>query len=581
MMRRFKKRISTKILFWFILVNALTIASITFLVYENMSRKLIADELQELASIRDLAAGNLLGGISELIDLAATVARTPLLAEVLAGWVSPERGSTYLREVHSAHQKDGRSGPTFINLVDVSGTIIASSGLEPIGRDISQRRYVQAALSGSSGFAGPYQSKVLKETRGITNYAPLKKDGQVIGAVLIPLDLERLSEFLTSQEVRIDQSGETYLVGIEQPPRLDNMEIDTYKKMITKSRFAEGTVQDVEVDTEAVRECIEGRGGAKIIKGYRGVPVFSAYAPLEGQGWAIISEIDQAEALAGLLRLRNIIILFGIGCLGVVSFVSVLVARSISRPIHQLHVGSERIGAGDLGFQIEIKTGDEIEQLADEFNRMSARLRESYSDLEGRVEERTRALGESERRLRSILAAAKNVSFITTDLEGAEAHILGFSPGAENIFGYSREEVIGKPVAMLHLPEDADRFPEAHESIRQKKEGFSGEATLIRKNGDKFAAFFITYPLLDAKGDVNSVLSVSIDITERKQAEEARQLLVSIVESASDSINSTTLDGLILSWNKGAETVYGYTEKEALGAPISILVPSDRRHETS
>ena len=569
MMRRLKKRISIKILFWFILVNALTIAGVTFLVYQNMSRKHIADELQELASIRDLAAENLLGETGEFIDLAATVARTPLLAEILAGWTIPESGSTYFRDILSIHKEGSEFDFAFIHLVDVSGTIIASSDPLPVGKKIGGRRYFQAALQGASGLAGPYQSKVFKDIRHVIAYAPVKMNGQVTGVVMIPIDLEQLTEILVSPGARIGQSGETYLVGMERPPQLDEVELDTYKKIITKPRFVENSDQDIEIDTEAVRECLKGASGVKIIKDYRGVAVLSAYAPLKGLGWAIISEIDEAEALAGLRRLRNIIILFGIGCLGVVSFVSVLVARSISRPIHQLRVGSERVGAGDLGFQIEIKTGDEIEQLADGFNRMSAKLRESYSDLEGRVEERTRALGESERRLRSILAAAKNVSFITTDLEGTEAHILGFSPGAENIFGYSREEVIGKPVAMLHLPEDVDRLPEVHESLRQKKEGFSREATLIQKNGEGFPAFFVTYPLLDAKGDVNSALDVSIDITERKRAEEelrsSEERLKILFEYAPEGYYLSDLRGNFIDGNRAAEKIIGYEKNELIG----------------
>jgi len=68
------------------------------------------------------------------------------------------------------------------------------------------------------------------------------------------------------------------------------------------------------------------------------------------------------------------------------------------------------------------------------------------------------------------------------------------------MFGYNREEVIGKPVAMLHLPEDVIKFPAFINSMRQKKEGFTGESTLIRKSGEKFPALFTTYPIFDYEG---------------------------------------------------------------------------------
>ncbi|MBW2662865.1 MAG: PAS domain S-box protein [Deltaproteobacteria bacterium] len=129
------------------------------------------------------------------------------------------------------------------------------------------------------------------------------------------------------------------------------------------------------------------------------------------------------------------------------------------------------------------------------------------------------ALMESEARFRGILEAAENISFIMTDLDGTEAHILEFSPGAERIFGYSREEVIGKPVAMLLLSEDVARFPDVIEAMKQQKERFTGESTMVRKSGELFPVLFTAYPFCDAEGNMTATLGVSIDITEKKTLE--------------------------------------------------------------
>ena len=129
------------------------------------------------------------------------------------------------------------------------------------------------------------------------------------------------------------------------------------------------------------------------------------------------------------------------------------------------------------------------------------------------------ALQKSEERLRAIFQAARNVSFIITDMEDPVPHILEFSPGAETIFGYDKTEVMGKPVSMLHLPQDAAKFPQAHERMRQGKTGFSGEATLVRKSGEQFPALFSTYPLFDLHGEVYAGLGVSFDISEKQKLE--------------------------------------------------------------
>jgi PAS domain S-box-containing protein len=129
------------------------------------------------------------------------------------------------------------------------------------------------------------------------------------------------------------------------------------------------------------------------------------------------------------------------------------------------------------------------------------------------------ALRESEERLRAIFEAATKVSFIIVDAQSPEPTILEFSPGAEIIFGYTRTEMIGNSVSILHLPEDVARFPEIHKRMREGEIGFSGEIYQVRKSGEKFSALFSTYPLLNEKGRMYAALGVSIDISEQKGLE--------------------------------------------------------------
>src|SRR5262249_30535021 len=79
-----------------------------------------------------------------------------------------------------------------------------------------------------------------------------------------------------------------------------------------------------------------------------------------------------------------------------------------------------------------------------------------------------------------------------------------------------------------------------------------------------------------AQARVVRIYGAAQDITERKQAEQAQALLASIVESSDDAIIGKTLEGKIISWNKGAQNLYGYSAEEVIGRPISILIPPDR-----
>jgi PAS domain S-box-containing protein len=86
-------------------------------------------------------------------------------------------------------------------------------------------------------------------------------------------------------------------------------------------------------------------------------------------------------------------------------------------------------------------------------------------------------------------------------------------------------------------------------------------------------------PTFDVNGVVDGWVAVVVDVTERKRAEEARSRHAAIVEHSDDAIISQSLEGIILSWNQGAQHLFGYTESEALGRPIAIIIPEELRDE--
>jgi PAS domain S-box-containing protein len=179
------------------------------------------------------------------------------------------------------------------------------------------------------------------------------------------------------------------------------------------------------------------------------------------------------------------------------------------------------------------------------------------------------AFQESQGRLRGIFEAAQNVSFIITDGKDPEPLVLEFSPGAEKIFGYTREEMIGKKVSILHLPQDVAKFPEAHRIMKEGKRGFGGVTTLIRKNGEKFSALFSTYPLFDNNGQMYGALGVSIDINDQKKAEEAlkgsRNYLDKIINSIADPIFVKDRQHRWVLLNDAHTQMFGIPKEEMLG----------------
>jgi PAS domain S-box-containing protein len=146
--------------------------------------------------------------------------------------------------------------------------------------------------------------------------------------------------------------------------------------------------------------------------------------------------------------------------------------------------------------------------------------------------------------------------------------------------GYAREEVVGKKT-IFDLWSPATKVAFAKAFLRLKMRGWiiGEEFEMIRRNGTVFPVLLAATAVTDRDGNFVMSRGVVHDITDRKRVEERNQRLAAIVESSDDAIFGKTLEGVITSWNEGAERIYGYTPEEAIGKPVSILMPPGREEE--
>lgn len=226
--------------------------------------------------------------------------------------------------------------------------------------------------------------------------APLAGDNRAVGAIAVQLPVARINEVMTGggnwTDSGLGESGEAYLVGGEPIATMRSLSRDLAEdpQQYARLAVAAGLPQEdadeavasgetlllQEVGTPVVRVALDGGIGTETTTNYLGASTIAAYAPFRSHGlkWAIIAEIDSAEALAPVDEFTKRLALSSAILVGIVSIISVIIAGLAVRPLRRLRDAARRIAAGEQGVQVEAGESDELADVAAAFNDMSRSL---------------------------------------------------------------------------------------------------------------------------------------------------------------------------------------------------------------
>jgi PAS domain S-box-containing protein len=177
---------------------------------------------------------------------------------------------------------------------------------------------------------------------------------------------------------------------------------------------------------------------------------------------------------------------------------------------------------------------------------------------------------------------------ITTDTDGRVTYL---NDVAVSLTGWTTREAIGRPLEdVFRIVNEDTRAPVQSPAARALREGvivgLANHTVLLKRDGTESPIDDSAAPIRDESGNVSGCVLIFRDVTAHRRADLERReqlhtarLLAAIVESSDDAIVSKTLDGIIQSWNAGAERLFGYTAEQAVGRHISLVIPPDRRSE--
>jgi two-component system CheB/CheR fusion protein len=164
----------------------------------------------------------------------------------------------------------------------------------------------------------------------------------------------------------------------------------------------------------------------------------------------------------------------------------------------------------------------------------------------------------------------------STDLQGI---VTTWNEAAERLFGFAASEIVGKPIYAIIPPDRYDEEASLLDQVRRGERLSEYETIRRRKDGSLVDVSLSISPVKDAEGTVIGTSKITRDITERRRADEVNRRLAAIIEFSDDAILSKDTNGVIKSWNQGAQRMFGYTADEVVGKSVTILIPPDHLDE--
>lgn len=291
---------------------------------------------------------------------------------------------------------------------------------------------------------------------------PIFDGAKRLGVLIFQMPIDDINRIMTQDgkwaEVGLGESGEVYLVGPERKMRsmsrfliedpqgyftaLERSGLD--KATLSRIKAANTTIGLQTIDTESAREALKGEKGVQVINDYRGIPVLSAYAPLDilGLGWGILAEIDEAEAFHAISNVSSAILITGLIVIGVVSGLAALVAyfsaMKIVKPLLYLsNVVQEIERNSDLTQRIDFKSEDELGHMSGALNRMLEKFHlgmqhvaDSTSQLASSSEELNAITTESSSSIQQQLTDTDQVATAMSQMSASVTEVASNTAGA-------------------------------------------------------------------------------------------------------------------------------------------------------
>lgn len=506
-------KIGVKISLTFFLVAVILATTATVISYKITENNLKNSIFNNMATVAEAKSRHIEMYLKMIREEALQMSKSAVLEVFLK---TPKTDSSYAGAFEIAMTRLKRTqeaNPSIYEylLLDENGKVVASSDASSIGRDKSSDPFFLRAQKGTYIKDAYFSEDKKMPLMAVASPVKDSLTGKFLGVVVARITLNELYR-ITMNRVGLGDTGEIII-------------INKYGFLITPSRFLKDTFLKKRIETLNSRECLKhlympDEGYKNVINpDYRGVEALTTHSYIRDMGWGVLTKIDMKEALAPVnnIKITAIIILI------LVPFIAwamgSFAAHLITKPLHELHRGTEIIGSGNLDYKVGSPARDEIGQLSRAFDAMTDDLKKKIGTI-GELDKEITARKKAE----ELVSKAAKLWSATFDAmpEGISVHEIDGTVINANLtlcrmLKKSRAEVIGKKCYELFHGKDVPIKGCPMHAVRDKKEKVYAE--LFEPFLNRWIGVSVS-PIFDDTGEVAKVVHVVSDITERKLAEE-------------------------------------------------------------
>ncbi len=517
-----------KILFPIILVMLLSMSTLSYLTYGQMSESLTASSIntmQVTAStiqrMLDYAIDStktfikLTSENNIVVDYSANAERSPDDVKAMNAWLE--------QHAHDIAMMHG------FNLLDTKGIIMASSNPDAVGKDISFREYFQIAVKGETPKAEPRMSTITNEVLMAVVFPVKDAQGKVVGVL--------------SGDVKFSEVYDNVLKGISVGERGYAFAIDGKGRVVLDPNKEPLMKDDLPI-TPTMLNIAQGEDGVTRYQNLFGEQVIAYHVKLKNSDMTIIARSETRDIFAGLNELRNLSVYATIAAIILSSIVALVIIRPVVSAVSQGAKFAEAIACGNLEQVLEVERNDEIGNLANalrsipqslnkiiqEYSRIEHEIREGYIEAQGDGSQFEGAYANLIEGTNTTLQQYQNILNSLTSPVVAMDKNLRVTYLNSIARGDVGNDYHGKTFKEIINPDDAGTENDAIQIAVSTLKPATSE-TIARPNGQEIDISYTAIPITDKSGKLSCVLQIVTILTEIKKTQ---RTIIDVANQAQD-----------------------------------------------